>query len=156
MRSSYALFLCALFVRSFYVHFYCALWIRSLYALFVFAFFMCPFYALFLCTIFMCTFHRRLEILRMHKKCYCAKTNMPDNKMGEVLKRLGVSDHRARFVEEKISTDTVCYLSIKDFLKLGLTNRNAIMSLRIECSNFGLCTLQRAVGTNLYLSLSNL
>ena len=45
-------------------------------------------------------------------------------------------------------TDTVCYISIEDFLKLGLTDHNAIMSLRIECSTFGLCTPQRAVGTN--------
>ena len=52
--------------------------------------------------------------------------------MDDVLKKFGLSDHRARFVEEKISTDIV-YLSIEDFLKLGLTDRNAIMSLRIEC-----------------------
>ena len=29
--------------------------------------------------------------------------------------------------------------------------RNAVMSLRIECSNFGLCTPQRAVGTNKFV-----
>ena len=49
---------------------------------------------------------------------------MADDKMDHVLKNLDLSDHRARFVEEKISTDIVCYLSIKNFLKLGLTNRN--------------------------------
>ena len=76
---------------------------------------------------------------------------MADNKMDNFLKKLGLSDHSARFVEEKISTDIVCYLSIEDFLKLGLTDRNAIMSLRIGCSNFGLCTLQRAVGTNKFV-----
>ena len=43
--------------------------------------------------------------------------------MEDVLKKLGLSDYRARFVEEKISTDIVCYLSIDDFLKLGLTDR---------------------------------
>ena len=42
-------------------------------------------------------------------------------------------------------------MSIEDFLKLGLTDRNAIMSLRIDCSNFGLCTLQRAVGNNKFV-----
>ena len=42
-------------------------------------------------------------------------------------------------------------MSIEDFLKLGLTDRNAIMSLRIDCSNFGLCTLQGAVGTNKFV-----
>ena len=41
----------------------------------------------------------------MHKKYYSTKTNMADNKMNDVLKKLGLSDHRAKFVEEKISTD---------------------------------------------------
>ena len=76
---------------------------------------------------------------------------MADNKMDNFLKKLGLSDHSARFVEEKISTDIVCYLSIEDFIKLGLTDRNAIMSLRTDCSNFGLCTLQRTVGTNKFV-----
>ena len=76
---------------------------------------------------------------------------MADNKMYDVRKKLGLSHHRARFAEEKISSDMVCYLSVEDFLKLGLTDRNAIMSLRIECSTFGLCTPQRAVGTNKFV-----
>ena len=76
---------------------------------------------------------------------------MVDKKMYNVLKKLGLSDRRARFFEEKISADIACYLSIEDFLKLGLTDRNAIMSLRIECSTFGLCTPQRAVGTNKFV-----
>ena len=75
---------------------------------------------------------------------------MTDNKMNDVLKKLGLADYRAKFVEEKISTDIVCYLFI-DFLTLGLADRNAIMSLRIECSTFGLCTPQRAVGTNKFV-----
>ena len=76
---------------------------------------------------------------------------MADNNMNDVLKKLGLSNHRAKFVEEKMSTDIVCYLSIEDFLKLGLADRNAIMSLRIECSTFGLFTPQRAVGTNKFV-----
>ena len=44
---------------------------------------------------------------------------MADNNMNNVLKKLGLSNHRAKFVEEKMSTDIVCYLSIEDFLKLG-------------------------------------
>ena len=40
----------------------------------------------------------------MHKKYYCTETNMADNKMDDVLKKLGISDDRARFFEEKIST----------------------------------------------------
>ena len=76
---------------------------------------------------------------------------MADNKTDDVLKKLGLSNHRARFVEEMISTDIVWYLSIEDFLKLGLTDPNAIMSLRIEYSIFGLCTQQRAAGTNKFV-----
>ena len=89
-----------------------------------------------------------MAISRMHKKYYWTQTNMADDKICDVLKKLGLSDRRARFAEEKMSADIICYLSIEGFLKLGLTDRNAIMSLRIECSTFGLCTLQRVVGTN--------
>ena len=155
IRSLYALFLRALFMCSFYAFFYvlflCALFMLSFYVLFVFTLFMCSFYALFSCAILMCSFHKRMAILCTHRKYYCTKTNTAANKMDDVLKKLGLSDHRARFIEEKISTDIVCYLSIEDFLKLGLTDRNAIMSLRIECSTFGLCTAQRAVGSNKFV-----
>ena len=71
--------------------------------------------------------------------------------MHDVLNELGLSDHTAWFIWEKISTDIVCYLSIEDFLKLGITDRNAIMFLRIECSTFGLSTPQRAVGINKFV-----
>ena len=117
IRSFCALFLCAFFMRSFYVLFLCALFMHSFYALFVFTLFMCSFYVLFSCTILMCSFHKRLAILRMHKKYHCTKTNMADNKMNDVLKKLGLSDHRAKFVEEKISIDIVIYLQ-KIFLNL--------------------------------------
>ena len=138
MPSFYVLFVFALFMRSFYVLFSCAL-------------FMYAFYVLFLCAVSVCSFHKRQVILHMNKKYYCTKTNMQDNKMNDVLKKLGLSDHRTKFVEEKILTDIVFYLSIEDFLKLGLADRNTIMSLRIECSTFGLCTPQRAVGTNKFV-----
>ena len=97
MRCFYALFLRALFVCSFYAPFLGALCIRSLYALFLFAHFMRSFYVLFLCALFMCylmrSFHKRLAILRMLKKYYCTKTNMADNKMADVLKKLVLSHH---------------------------------------------------------------
>ena len=41
---------------------------------------------------------------------------MADSKMNDVLKKLVLSDHRAKFVEEKISIDIVCYLSIENSL----------------------------------------
>ena len=71
--------------------------------------------------------------------------------MDDVLNKLGISDDRAIFVKEKISTDIVCYLSIEDFFKVRLTDRNDISSLRIECSTFGLCTSQRAVETKKFV-----
>ena len=155
----YSLFLCSLFMYSFY---------PLVYELFVFAVFMSSFlhwfYVLFLCALFirlfsalfswailMCSFHKRLAILHMHKKYYCTQTSIADNKMDKVLNKLGLSDHRVRLVEKNISTDIVCYLSIENFLKLGLTDRNAIMSLRTECSTFGLCTSHKG-----QLELNNL
>ena len=151
MCSFNAVFLCALCIRSFYVVFVFALLMCSFNALYLCAFFIRLFYVLFSCAILMSSFHKRLAILHMHKKYYCTKTNMADDKMDDVLKKLGLSDYRARFVEGKISTDIACYLSIEEFHKLVLTDRNAIMSLRIECSTFGLCTPQRAVGTNKFV-----
>ena len=68
---------------------------------------------------------------------HSTQTSMAHDNMDDVLKKLDLSNHRARFVEEKISTDIVCYLSIEDFLKLGLIDPNAIMFLRTECSTFG-------------------
>ena len=67
--------------------------------------------------------------------------------MDDVLKKLAPG-HRARFIKEYISTDIVCYLSVEDFLKLGLIDCNAIIPLRIACSTFGLYTPQRAIRTN--------
>ena len=84
---------------------------------------------------------------------HSTQTNMAHDNMDDVLKKLDLSNHRARFAEEKISTDIVCYLFIEDFLKLGLTDPNAIMFLRTECSTFGWSTPQRAVGTNKFVIL---
>ena len=48
-------------------------------------------------------------------------------------------------------TNIVCYLSVEDFLKLGFSDRHAVMSLRIERVTFGLCTPQMAVRTNKFV-----
>ena len=65
------------------------------------------------------------------------QTNMEvDAKIEEILKKLDFSAHSVRFVEEKISPDIVCKLSIEDFYNLGINYRNAIMSLRIACSTY--------------------
>ena len=71
--------------------------------------------------------------------------------MDNVLKKLSLPAYRVRLVEEKVLTNIVCYLSIEDFLKLGFSDRNAVMSLRIECLTFGLCTPQMAVRTNKFV-----
>ena len=81
---------------------------------------------------------RKYLHLRM-RVCYTIiQTNIEvDAKMEENLKNLDLSAHSVRFVEEKISPDIVCKLSIEDFHNLGINDRNAIMSLRIACSTFG-------------------
>ena len=71
--------------------------------------------------------------------------------MEEILKKLDLSAHSVRFVEEKISPDTVCKLSIEDFHNLGINDRNAIMSLRIACSTFGSYTPKRGCHTNKFV-----
>ena len=43
---------------------------------------------------------------------------MADDKMDDSLKKLGLSDHRARFVEEKITTNIGCIYEEKIFLNL--------------------------------------
>ena len=74
-----------------------------------------------------------------------------DVKMKEILKKLDLSAHSVRFVEEKISPDIVCKLSIEDFHNLGINDRNVIMSLRIACSTFGSYTPKRGCHTNKFV-----
>ena len=52
---------------------------------------------------------------------------MENDKMDNVLKKLCLSAHKVRIIEEKILTNIVCYLSVEDFLKLGFSDRNAVM-----------------------------
>ena len=83
-------------------------------------------------------------------------TNMEvDVKMEEILKKLDLLAHSVRFVEEKISPDIVCKLSIEDFHNLGINDRNAIMSLRIACSTFGSYTPKSGRHTNKFLIPKN-
>ena len=56
---------------------------------------------------------------------------MENSKMYNVLKKLCLSAYRVRIVQEKILTNIVYYLSVEYFLKLGFSDRNAVMSLRI-------------------------
>ena len=74
-----------------------------------------------------------------------------DAKMEEILKKLDLSVHSARFVEEKISPDIVCKLSIEDFHNLGINDRNATIALRIACSTFDNYTSKRGSHTNKFV-----
>ena len=74
-----------------------------------------------------------------------------DAKMAEILKKLDLSAHSVRSVDEKISPDIVCKLSIKGFHNLGFKDHNTIMSLRIACSTFGSYTLKRDCQTNKFV-----
>ena len=74
-----------------------------------------------------------------------------DAKMEEILKKLDLSEHSVRFVEEKISPDIVCKLSIEDFHNLGINDRNAIMHLRISCSTFVSYTPKRGCHTSKFV-----
>ena len=74
-----------------------------------------------------------------------------DAKMEEILKKLDLSAHSVRFVEEKISPDIVCKLSIEDFHDLGIDDHNAIMPLRIACSTFGSYTSKRVHHTDKFV-----
>ena len=74
-----------------------------------------------------------------------------DAKMEEILKKLDLSAHSARFVEGKISLDIICKLSIEDFHNLVINDCNAIMALRIACSTFGSYTPKRGYHTNKFV-----
>ena len=94
---------------------------------------------------------RKYLHLRMRVYYTIIQTNIEvDAKVGEILKKLDLSAHSVRFVEEKISPDIVYKLLI-DFHNLGINDRNAIMSLRIACSTFGSYTPKRGCHTNKFV-----
>ena len=74
-----------------------------------------------------------------------------DANMEEILKKLNLSAHSARFVEEKISPDIVWKSSIEDFHNLGINDRNAIMALRIAYSTFGSYTPKTGCHTDKFV-----
>ena len=71
--------------------------------------------------------------------------------MEEILKKLDLSAHSVRFVEEKISPDILCKLSIENIHNLGINDRNAIISLWIACSTFGSYSPKRGCHTNKFV-----
>ena len=74
-----------------------------------------------------------------------------DAKMEEILKKLDLSVHSARFVKKKISPDIVCKLSIKNFHNPGINDRNATIALTIACSTFDSYTPKKGSHTNKFV-----
>ena len=74
-----------------------------------------------------------------------------DAKIKEILKKIDLSAHSVKFVEEKISPDIVCKLSKEDLHNVGVNDHNAIMSLRMACSTFGSYTPRRGCHTNKFV-----
>ena len=94
------------------------------------------------------------KYLRLHMRvCYALiQANVEvDAKMEEILKKLDLSAHSVRFVEEKISPDIVCKLSIENFHNLVINDRSAIMSLGTACSTFGSYTPKRGCHSNKFV-----
>ena len=57
--------------------------------------------------------------------------------MRKVLEKLGFSSLTECFIDQRITPDIVCKLSLYDFYQLGMHNHSDIMSLRIECTKYG-------------------
>ena len=85
-----------LFAFHYYALFVFTLFMHSSYVLFLCALFMCSFYALFLWALFMHCFNVLVSEtpsdLAHAQKVLLHKKNMADNKMNDVLKKLGLSD----------------------------------------------------------------
>lgn len=151
-RSLYVLFQCALFICSFYAFFLCAFLIVSFYVLFLCSLCIRSFYTLFLSAFFTYSFNA-LYSETLSDLCTCTKILLHMNEYdrwqdGERPKKVGPIWSQSKIPWAK-DTNWYCVIlvSTEDFLKLRLTDRNAIMFLRIECSTFGLCTSQRVVKT---------
>ena len=61
----------------------------------------------------------------------------PSSTMVHILEKLNLNDHAQRFIEEHITPDIVCMLSLFEINQLALRNHSEIMALRIECTTYG-------------------
>ena len=57
--------------------------------------------------------------------------------MQRILEKLGFGALTERFIDQRITPDMVCKLSLYEFYQLGLHNPSEIMTLRIECTKYG-------------------
>jgi hypothetical protein len=59
------------------------------------------------------------------------------SEIASVLQKLNLELLTEKFDMEKITPHIVGKLSLSEFKKLGLQNRNDIMTLRLECAKYG-------------------
>ena len=60
-----------------------------------------------------------------------------DSEMGVILNKLGLTQCVSKFLEEKISPDLVCKLSMYDMNGLGVYSSVDMMKLRTQCIKYG-------------------
>ena len=64
--------------------------------------------------------------------------------MQRILEKLGFGALTERFIDQRITPDMVCKLSLYEFYQLGLHNPSEIMTLRIECTKYGIAKPARS------------
>ena len=56
--------------------------------------------------------------------------------MSNILEKMSLGYVSQRFIDENITPDIVCMLSLSELNRLGLRNHSEIMALRIECIKY--------------------
>ena len=59
------------------------------------------------------------------------------SEMKNVLEKLGLGSLSQRFLNQKVTPDIVCMLSLYEFHELGVNTTSEIMALRMECTKYG-------------------
>ena len=62
---------------------------------------------------------------------------MDRDQMKNILEKVGLVSLTQRFLDQKVTPDIVCMLSLYDFRELGVSTASEIMALRIECTKYG-------------------
>ncbi|KAL3841724.1 hypothetical protein ACJMK2_019830 [Sinanodonta woodiana] len=63
--------------------------------------------------------------------------------MLSVLKKVGLEEYAGNFDKLKVSPDIVCFLSAQELHELGLSRKEEMVKLRMECIKYGANRLQR-------------
>ena len=71
--------------------------------------------------------------------CFLKKKNemASVSDMQRILEKLGFGALTEHFIDQRITPDMVCKLSLYEFYQLGLHNPSEIMTLGIECMKYG-------------------